>query len=132
MAKLKLLYLTHKVKKLLSTSKNEALTRYQRMISLQSSFLLQNMHKNLFKTGEKELASLASIWSLKDALMANSDISVIATCLKNILSVGAWTFFRSLEKRIFGYLLKSSMCQNVDKNSLEKIIEFYTAMMEFE
>jgi len=130
MAKLKQLYLIERIKYQLNHSQESKLTRLQHMIIHECSVLLQNLFNYFTKTNETKLAKLAAIWALKDALKSKRKIASLVTCFTNLFSSKANSCIKSFDMKIFSELFDSILCQNIDKECLEKIVDLYTTVME--
>lgn len=100
------------------------------MIINETSLLLQNMFNSFTKTNETKLATLAAIWALKDALKSKRKIASLATCFTNFLNTSTSSCIKSFDMKIFSELFDSILCQHIDKECLEKIVDLYTAVME--
>lgn len=130
MAKIKQRYLIEIIKFQLNHSHESKFTRLQLMIINETSLLLQNMFNCFTKTNQTKLATLAAIWALKDALKSKRKIASLATCFTNFLNTGTSCCIKSFDMKIFSELFDSILCQNIDKECLEKILNLYTAVME--
>ncbi|KAL7051201.1 hypothetical protein ACKWTF_004378 [Chironomus riparius] len=130
MAKIKQYQLIAKIKYKLNHSHEPKLTRLQLMIINECSLLLQNLFNFFTKTKQTKLATLAAVWALKDALKTKHKIVSLVTCFTNFLNCKANACIKSFDMKIFSELFDSILCQNIDKECIEKIVELYTAVME--
>ena len=130
MAKLKQFQLIERIRYQLNHSQESKSTRLQLMTIHECSLLLQNLFNFFTKTEQTKLATLAAVWALKDALRTKHKIPSLVTCFTNFLNCRVNACIKSFDMKIFSELFDSILCQNIDKECIEKIVDLYTAVME--
>lgn len=131
MTTVKKFIMIQEIKRNIGRERNNKLTRIQLMIVNQTITILQRMYNCFLKTNQNDLAELAAIWALRDALKSEVELSCLALCFCNMLKLRTKIFEASVEKKIFSEIFKASHSENIDKPSLENIVQLYVAVMEY-